>query len=65
VLRDVSLRLQPLEDGRVTVTVVNADAQLAAAACHACGDETDLLGDDHVVEALEGAAEAWLGQFAG
>jgi hypothetical protein len=62
VLRDVSLRVRPLEGGRMTVDVVSADAQLAAAACHACGDEMDLHGDLDIAEAMESAAEAWLGE---
>ena len=64
VLRDVSLRVRPQEGGKVAVDVVNADAQLAAAACHACGDEMDLHGDIDVAEAVESAAEAWLGERA-
>jgi hypothetical protein len=65
VLRDVSLRVRPLQGGTVAVDVSNADAQLAAAACHACGDQMDLHGDGDVAEALENAAEAWLGERAG
>lgn len=62
VLRDVALRVRPQEGGTMAVDVVNADAQLAAAACHACGDELDLHGDVDVAEAMESAAEAWLGE---
>ena len=62
VMRDVTLRLRPLEGGALAVEVVNADAHVAAAACHACGEEPDPTGDDHIAEALEDAAEAWLGQ---
>ena len=61
VMRDVSLRVRPRDGGAVEVEVVNADALLAAAACHACGEEPDPTGDDDVAEALESAAEAWLG----
>jgi hypothetical protein len=64
VLRDVSLRVRPQEGGKVAVDVANADAQLAAAACHACGEEMDLHGDVDIAEALENAAEAWLGERA-
>ena len=64
VVRDVTLRVRPLEGGRVGVEVVNADAQLAAAACHACGEEPDEDGHDTIAEALEGAAEAWLARLA-
>ena len=60
VLRDVALRVHPREGGRLDVDVVNADAQLAAAACHACGEEADPHGDEDLAEALESAAEAWL-----
>ena len=60
VLRDVSLRLHPLEGGHLDVNVVNADAALAAAACQACGEEADPHGDEDLAEALEDAAEAWL-----
>ncbi len=63
VLRDVTLRVAPREDGRVTVEVVNADAQTAAVACHACGDEPD--GDELLAEALEAAAEAWIARLPG
>lgn len=62
VLRDVSLRVRPQEGGAMEVDVVHADAQLAAAACHACGDEMDLHGDIDLAEAMENAAEAWLGE---
>lgn len=64
VMRDVTLRLRPLEGGRLAVDVVNADAHVAAAACHACGEEPDPTGDDDVTEALEAAAEAWLARLA-
>lgn len=65
VLRDVALRVNPLEGGEVSVVVVNADAHMAAAACHACGEEADPHGDEEIAEALEGAAEAWLSRLAG
>lgn len=64
VLRDVSLRVRPQKGGRVRVAVVNADAQVAAAACHVCGEEPDPHGDDDVAEALENVAEAWLARLA-
>ena len=63
VMRDVTLRVRPQEGGRVAVDVVNADAQLAAAACHACGEEPDPTGDDDVAESLESAAEALLARL--
>ena len=64
VMRDVTLRIRPQEGGAVEVDVINADAHAAAAACHACGEEPDPTGDDHVAEALESAAEAWLALLA-
>ncbi|MPZ74095.1 MAG: hypothetical protein GEU74_12840 [Nitriliruptorales bacterium] len=64
ILRDVTLRVRPLERGRVEVDVVNADAQLAAAACHACGEEPDADGQEAIADALESAAEAWLARLA-
>ena len=64
VMRDVTLRIRPHEGGRVSVDVVNADAHLAAAACHACGEEPDPTGDEHTAEALEDAAEAWIARLA-
>ena len=64
VLRDVTLRVSPKDGGALQVEVVNADAQLAAAACHACGEEADPHGDEEIAEALEHAAEAWLSLLA-
>lgn len=63
VMRDVTLRIRPQEAGRVEVDVINADAHVAAAACHACGEEPDPTGDDRVAEALESAAEAWIARL--
>ena len=64
VMRDVTLRIRPLEGGLVSVDVVNADAHLAAAACHACGEEADATGDEQTAEAIEDMAEAWMAQLA-
>ena len=64
LVRDVTLRVRPGPKGRVAVDVVNADAQVAAAACHACGEEPEGDDSDEVAEALEGAAEAWLARLA-
>ena len=63
VMRDVTLRIRPQEGGTVEVDVINADAHVAAAACHACGEEPDPTGDDQTAEALEDAAEAWLARL--
>lgn len=63
VMRDVILRVRPQDGGAVEVDVINADAHLAAAACHACGEEPDATGDDQVAEALEAAAEAWIARL--
>ncbi len=60
VLRDVSLQVRPGPAGHLDVMVASADAHLAAAACHACGEEPD-PGQEQIAEALEDAAEAWLG----
>ncbi len=62
VMRDVTLRIRPQEGGTALVDVINADAHVAAAACHACGDEPDPTGDDHTTEALEDLAEVWMGR---
>lgn len=64
VVRDVTLRVEPQVRGRVAVTVVQADAQVAAAACHACGEEPDPVADEQIGEALEHAAEAWLSRLS-
>ncbi|MDP9406008.1 MAG: hypothetical protein M3O86_05335 [Actinomycetota bacterium] len=63
VLRDVSLQVRPGPSGRLDVLVASADAHLAAAACHACGEEPDPDDDEQIAEALEDAAEAWLGRL--
>jgi len=63
VLRDVALQVRPGEGGSVGVAIAHADAQLAAAACHACGEEPDLDVQEQLAEALEGAAEAWLSRL--
>ncbi len=65
VLRDVALRVQPGAGGRVAVAVTSADANLAAAAWHACGDAVDQHGDVGIAVALEDATEAWLARLAG
>lgn len=64
VLRDVSLLVRPGEGGSLAVAVTNADAHMAAAACHACGEEADPHGDQDIADAVEGAAEAWLSRLA-
>lgn len=63
VLRDVALLMRPLEGGAIEVDVVSADAQTAAAACHSCGEEPDIVGDDTVTQAFEDAAEAWIARL--
>ena len=63
VMRDITLRVRPQEGGTVAVDVINADAHVAAAACHACGEEPDATGDEHIAEALEDMAEAWIGRL--
>ena len=64
VVRDITLRVAPRPRGEIDVAVLNADAQLAAAACHACGEEPDPDGDDQLGDAFENAAEAWLARLS-
>ncbi len=63
VLRDVTLQVRPGEGGRVDVAVASADASLAAAACHACGNAVDPHGDEDIAVTLEQTAEAWLARL--
>lgn len=64
LLRDVTLRVSPEEAGALRVVVTNADAHLAAAVCHFCGEEPEPDGDEQIGDALENAAEAWLARLA-
>ena len=64
LLRDVTLRVAPEEAGALRVVVTNADAHLAAAVCHTCGEEPDPDGDDQLGDAFENAAEAWLARLS-
>jgi len=63
IMRDVTLRVRPKEGGSVEVDVINADAHVAAAACHACGEEPDPTGDEETTEALEELTEAWIARL--
>ena len=64
IMRDVTLRVRPQEGGSVAVDVINADAHVAAAACHACGEEPDVTGEEVTIEALEDLTEAWLSRLS-